>query len=299
VPAASHLTLSEAAYACDVGCRAVGIDGTGAELLRLGHNAIYRTLKPPVVVRVARGADEWARARREVCVAAWLAEVGVPGARLWEGDVKQPVEALGRPVTFWDALTPSAKDGTAGDLGRLLRRLHEATDPPACDLVHFDPLTHVVARIDTAVDVPGPLRRVALRHCQLVTQAYERLEFALPPGVIHGDAYLGNVLQRGEEAVLIDFETFAVGPREWDLLPVAIARRRLGLPGREWDDFVDAYGFDVETWPGFDVLATIRELMMTTWLMQLVNDQPGVLPELETRIESIDKGNHDQQWRAF
>ena len=53
--------------------------------------------------------------------------------------------------------------------------------------------------------------------------AYNSLEFVLPPGVIHGDASVGNVLRdtRGNP-VLIDLDGFAIGPREWDLALTAI-----------------------------------------------------------------------------
>lgn len=298
--AGSDLTSSEAAHACEIACRAVGLDGRGATLERLGHNAIYQISRSPVIVRVARGSQEWSRAEREVCVAGWLAEAGVPGARLWDEDgIKQPVEALGRPVTFWEALASDAPKPKARDLGQLLARLHQVEGTPRCELPPFGPLGEVAARINKAVDVPADLRRVALEHCERLDAAYGSLAFALPAGVIHGDAYLGNVLRRDGEAVLIDFETFAVGPREWDLVPVAVARRRLGLPQDEWDGFVEAYRFDIEAWPGFDVLAGMRELMMTGWLMQLVGDRSEVLPELRTRIESIDEGDHDRQWHAF
>jgi len=42
----------------------------------------------------------------------------------------------------------------------------------------------------------------------------------LPRGVIHGDASVGNVIRdTTRHAVLIDLDGFAVGPREWDLVP--------------------------------------------------------------------------------
>ncbi|WP_399552424.1 hypothetical protein [Streptomyces sp. YIM 98790] len=35
-------------------CRAAGLDPSGAELLRLGSNAVYRLASAPVIVRIAR-----------------------------------------------------------------------------------------------------------------------------------------------------------------------------------------------------------------------------------------------------
>ena len=45
--------------------------------------------------------------------------------------------------------------------------------------------------------------------------------------------------------VLLDFDAVAVGPREWDLLPTSIARSGTAWPEEQYQEFVDAYGFDV------------------------------------------------------
>ncbi len=45
--------------------------------------------------------------------------------------------------------------------------------------------------------------------------------------------------------MLLDFEAAAIGPREWDLLPTAIATERYGLEEEQYRQFADAYGFDV------------------------------------------------------
>jgi hypothetical protein len=50
-----------------------GLSSDGAELLRLGENAIYQLAADPVVVRIARSADRLPRVQRELCVARWLA----------------------------------------------------------------------------------------------------------------------------------------------------------------------------------------------------------------------------------
>jgi thiamine kinase-like enzyme len=100
--------------------------------------------------------------------------------------------------------------------------------------------------------------------------------FALKPGPIHGDAHTRNLLTDHGTVVLIDFEAAAYGPREWDLLPTAIAVERYGLAEERYKEFATAYGFDVRAWPGFPVLREIRELTMTTWIMQNVKESPGV-----------------------
>ena len=75
--------------------------------------------------------------------------------------------------------------------------------------------------------------------------------------------------------MLLDFESAAIGPREWDLLPTAIAVERYGLPEEQYQEFAGTYGFDVRAWAGYPVLREIRELTMTTWIMQNIGRSPG------------------------
>jgi hypothetical protein len=83
-------------------CVRVGLSGDGAELLRLGENAICRLARAPVVVRIARSADRLVRV--ELCVARWLADAGVPAVRVYE-EIGQPLLVCGHPVSFWHAVT--------------------------------------------------------------------------------------------------------------------------------------------------------------------------------------------------
>ena len=48
-------------------------------------------------------------------------------------------------------------------------------------------------------------------------EAYGRLEFVLPAGLVHGDANIGNIIRRQADgvAVLIDWDGVAAGPRGW------------------------------------------------------------------------------------
>ena len=81
-------------------CAQAGLSSDGAELLRLGENAIYQLATDPVVVRIARSADRLPRVRRELCVARWLATSNVPAVRVCD-DIEQPIVVHEHPVTFW------------------------------------------------------------------------------------------------------------------------------------------------------------------------------------------------------
>ena len=56
--------------ALEEACRATGLDPTGAVLVRLGENAMYRLFGESVMVRIGRSEEA---ARKETLVAEWLA----------------------------------------------------------------------------------------------------------------------------------------------------------------------------------------------------------------------------------
>jgi thiamine kinase-like enzyme len=102
-----------------------------------------------------------------------------------------------------------------------------------------------------------------------------------------------------DRPVLIDFERFAWGQPEWDLALTATEY----LTAKWWTDneysqFVDAYGYDVTCWTGFDVLRAVHELKMTTWLMQNIAESPEIAEEYQVRMRTL-RGEPSPGWRPF
>ena len=104
-------------------------------------------------------------------------------------------------------------------------------------------------------------------HCEHLLDAYGQLRFPLPPGMIHGDAYRGNLLRDGCRVVLADWDAVSAGPREIDLIPTLQAPR-FGLPKGQRDAFIAANGYDIRSWDGYLVLRDIRELSTTSALLR-------------------------------
>lgn len=277
-------------------CESVGLSVDGAKLIRFGQNAIFR-LAGPVVVRVGRGPDRMPVIRRELCVARWLASRAVPVAVPYDG-VAHPLDVNGYPVSFWHAVDSEEPRPNAEDLARLLSQFHQAGESP-CGLPPLDALAEIEPRLRAAYNIPDEDREFLRQSAEDLRRRYQRLRFDLAPGPLHGDAHTGNLLGRHGGAVLIDLEAAAIGPREWDLTPVAVAHLRLGLPTEEYRAFVAAYGFDVTEWSGFEVLRRIRELGMLTWLMQNVDEGQHVADEFALRVKSIRNGDDAREWHAF
>jgi hypothetical protein len=78
-----------------------GLDVSGAELLRLGSNAVYRLASAPVVVRIARDPTSMESMTHAVRVARWLEGEGFPATRV-VSRVEQPALISGRVVTYWE-----------------------------------------------------------------------------------------------------------------------------------------------------------------------------------------------------
>jgi Ser/Thr protein kinase RdoA (MazF antagonist) len=295
-PDRAQFSAASAAGALVSACAETGLNPTGARLIRLGENAIYELPREGVVARVARSTALADRVLREVRIADWLAEQDYPAVRT-AADVKQAIEADGRLVTFWQLVPPNATQPTVADLGCLLRRLHDLP-APSFPLPVFDPLSVVPGRLACPGAAPPDDVAFLRDRYEELAEAYRTLPPSAPHGLIHGDAHRGNVLMSAAGPLLSDFETAALGPREWDLTPTAMSVERFALDAHTYAAFVDAYGQDVRDWAGFGVLRQIREITMTTWLMQLyeVSDQHAA--EFRLRVDSLREGDDGRLWHA-
>jgi hypothetical protein len=100
--------------------------------------------------------------------------------------------------------------------------------------------------------------------------------------------------------MLIDLDSFATGPREWDLVQTALFYDRSGWhAAQEYRTFVDVYGFDMMTWPGYPTLADYRELAMTAWLAGRASESESVAQEIRKRVHAIKTGGSRREWAPF
>ncbi|MBF6060870.1 aminoglycoside phosphotransferase family protein [Nocardia terpenica] len=246
-------------------CRAAGFDPAGARLLRHHTNAVYRLLSAPVVVKV----DRPCRVRRPVEVVAlvrWLHAQDVPTVPL--ATAVQPLELDGCAVTFWRYLTQQ-RPIEAADLAEPLALLHTLrTRPPLW--LPTDHLADSFARIARAIDasaILSPFDRRLLHEERLrLAAGAADIEFALRPGLIHGDAHHRNTLWNpaSGRGVLCDWESVSLGHPEWDLVTLEVHCRRFVHPPVEYDKFCRDYGIDIRDWSGYPWLRDLRELRMIT-----------------------------------
>lgn len=115
---------------------------------------------------------------------------------------------------------------------------------------------------------------------------------------MHGDAHRKNLQQSHGQgpAVLLDLERVSLGAREWDVVVPAVYRRVGWYTEAEYEQFVRAYGWDIRTWHGYEILAAARELRMVAWLSSRTSREPRLLPEARRRIESIRDASSHKRW---
>ncbi|MFE5571243.1 phosphotransferase enzyme family protein [Amycolatopsis japonica] len=294
----TRLTPDTAKSALLEACKAAGISAESAKLVRMGENAMYR-LPGKIMARIGRSLEA---SRKEARIAKWLDGENFPAVRLFAG-MTRPIRAGHFHVTFWDFITETPPAPTSRDLGRVLRALHALAPSPDLDLPPFRPLPKVADRLKALPS--GQISTADIdflwSRCDLLQRDFDRLTFKLPRGPIHGDAHNGNLLRDQAGVVrLLDFEDFSHGPREWD---VSVAATRFDAFGwmtrREYEDYVEEYGFDPLQWTGYPVLRAIRELNMTTWLMQQVGQSSKVDQEIHKRIDDLRDDQFPRRWSVF
>ncbi|MEV6956299.1 aminoglycoside phosphotransferase family protein [Streptomyces sp. NPDC051183] len=269
-------------------------DPRAPELIAFGENAVFGFGE--LVAKVGRESSLLPRAERELAVAGWLAESGVRAVRAAE---PAPRLVDGHPVTLWHRLPRAVRPAGPEDLAVLLRQLHALPAPPFA-LPPRDLLGGVERWLRLAGGAIDPADAAYLRARRDGYAAeVAALTPHLPPGPVHGDALPRNVHVGPDGPVLVDLETVSGDLREHDLVVMALARDRYGLPAEEYAAFAEAYGWDVRDWEGCAVLRGARETASCAWVSQHAPANPKALAEFRRRVASLREGDRELRWHPF
>ncbi|WP_410642054.1 phosphotransferase enzyme family protein [Amycolatopsis sp. lyj-346] len=274
--------------------RIAGLGTAGAELIRDGSNVMYR-LPADVVARIGRpGTGD--TARREVLVSRWLAEAGLPAVRAL-AEVPQPVMIGDRPITWWVAL-PAHRPATPAELGAVLGRFHSLPAPRIPGLPRHDPFAGLGRRIGRATALDPGDRAWLERHLGELERRYQDFARTGPTGVIHGDAWQGNVAVPGTgPPILLDLEMVSFGRRDWDLVQIAVDHTDFArITTGEYESFVAGYGgHDVTRVPGYRTLADIQELRWVSFALSKAGTRPEAAEQARYRIACL-RGDVSRPW---
>lgn len=245
-----------------------------------------------------RGAP-FVGAEKQVAVARWLEAVDFPATRVI--DIEQPIQADGRVVTFWHSATDVEEYAPLDEVGYILHDLHALESHPEVELPEVRPFGEDGEPLPDYPGLAAADEEFLRERYEWARLAFDALPYELDPGIIHGDANVGNVLlDRDGEAILIDLDSMATGPREWDLIQTALFYDRLGWhTAEEYAAFVRAYDHDILGWHAYTDLADIREIAMTSWLAKQAVTSEKSAAEAAKRIEAIRTGGSRRDWSAY
>lgn len=275
-----------------------GVDPRGAELVRMGENAMFRLASAPIIARVGRSITA---GRKETRVASWLASHQFPAARIAPTD-RDSVVVDDLVVSFWEVIDESSQPVGSGELGDVLRRLHSLPEPSDLALPFFEPMPKVESRLENiGAALSDDERSFLVTRKEELEEQFASLQFRLGFGPVHGDYHKANLMRDESGMVrLIDFEDFCWGPREWDACVEAVRYDAMGwLSDGEYAAYVNAYGFDPLDWDGYPVVRAVRELNMTTWLAQQLGQSADVDDEVHKRVADLRHDQRPRRWRTF
>ncbi|MET8778518.1 aminoglycoside phosphotransferase family protein [Nocardia sp. NPDC004654] len=287
------------ARALNDACAAVGLDPTGARLIKFTNNAVWALASAPVVVRIPGSAAVQKRVPKIIAVARWLACHDMPSVRLIE-ELPQPLQLDQSDITFWHHV-PVERAGTAPDgrdLGRILQRYH-ALPAPSFDLPQWRPLLAIRQRIvEQDMLAPGDQRFLEDK-CNETEELLTRIDFQLPWGPIHGDGFVGNLIAGPDGSVICDFDSAAYGPREWDLTPIAVGQIRFRYATNYQQQIIEEYGVDITQWQHFSVLRQLRELQLVTSVLPVLRTNPSLSEQWATRFMSFRNADTTTIWTPY
>jgi Ser/Thr protein kinase RdoA (MazF antagonist) len=288
-------------------CEQRQLDPTGAQLIHHYSNAVYLLPREPAIARIATGSQSPARLRTTQTVTSWLGDRGfaattpLPGVDLVEVDSTTS-------VTFW-TYYPQPPAGTCDPLtsdylGSLLHELHAAGEPPV-ELPPWTPLEsleRVLSMPASGAALTPDDRDWLLGQVREVRAALTDSDWPLGYGLIHGDAWAGNLLWDTSTTplrpVLCDWDRVSWGPREVDLIPTWHAAVRYGRDETWIQNFIKHYGYDLRDWDGYQPLLAMRDLAQLPGPIRRAANPPHAAA-LRQRLGAIRAGDRTMTWIAL
>ncbi|MFX0578240.1 phosphotransferase family protein [Nocardia nepalensis] len=297
---------SEEYAALSQACEARGLDSTGAELIHHSSNAVYVLPRHAAVGRVSTNEADPDRPRRTYAVTQWLTARHKFGATAPLPNV-EPVRVNGYTVGFWQYYPqlPDTSGPTSKELGGLLRSLHDLPTPEI-ELQRWTPLASLRGALleDRATGtISDKERSWLLRRIDEIRKELSELDWPLGVGLIHGDAWAGNLLWDSRtnpvRAILGDWDWVSIGPREVDLIPTWHAAVRYGRDETWVQNFIEEYGYDLSQWSGYRVLLDMRDLVQVTGPLRRATASAEHADRLQQRIDDIRAGNRTTSWSQY
>ena len=227
-----------------------GVACDRAERISAGSNSLVHLKPAPVVARMMSGtaflhddAEKWLA--REVAVGSFLAERGeliVPPSEILPPG---PHHQDGLWMTMWKFVPHDTQAPLEpGELGRSLRRLHEAL---AAFPGNLTPLSGIRDWLERLLAELRPSSALSQQDIDSLRSGLEALtptvfDSSLPVQPLHGDASMSNVLRTDSGLLWNDLEDVCAGPVAWDVAGIVASARARGQAEKFIEELLAAYG---------------------------------------------------------
>jgi Ser/Thr protein kinase RdoA (MazF antagonist) len=276
------LSQAEAMRLAGVAARRHGIEDPPRPV-RSGANQVFRAGE--AVIRVA---PESADVSGQVALARWLTSEGFDVA----APLADPDVIDGAKLSLWRYV--DADEGRSIDfeqLGEVVARLHRL-DParlndvvalPFCGDAGWLAVEQNLALAEAA-DVVAADGLAALRRECVALRGWQERAREDWLVVCHGDVHPQNVLMRGDEVVIIDWDAICVGPPAWDHAALMTWAERWGGAAETYGAFARGYGADLRESPLARELARLRLLAPTINMIINGATEPACAAEAQVRM---------------
>ncbi|MFD7157634.1 phosphotransferase [Kribbella sp. NPDC059898] len=276
-------------------CQEAGLVADGAELVKYTNNAVFRLPSQHVVVRFGAGDLAGQRADHVAGIATWLQSNDAPAAKLASG-VSEPVVFENYSATIWELLEAGNPAWTGAELAVPLLDWHALTPPQG--LKPWDPFSSARSRLAMADGLAPDDHAWLTQQWAEVEAGYRAILPDLQVGLLHGDAYIGNLLREPTgRFVFCDFDGTSVGPLAYDLVVAAVSALRFGAI-QDHESLASTYGLDVTTLPSWPVLRRIRELVLVTSVITDLRNRPEIAKVHAHRLSTLRSGANEL-WQRY
>ncbi|MEV4565146.1 phosphotransferase [Nonomuraea sp. NPDC049419] len=297
-PIHGGFTEAELSHLLHRACETAGFRADGAVIVRGQTNAVIRLQAPPVIMKIARAGTDPGEVERTVRFVSWLMDLGFPTVPLYKRDI-QPLIIDGHAITLWDYLPQPPEPVPTEALAKPLSRLHSLNQPPVA-LPRSDAIEAIRRSLRATTLLPEADLRFLQERADLLESKLANVQYALNPDAItQGDPHHRNALHSSEGVVLCDWDSLSISQPEWDLITIEVHCRRFGYGQAAYDNFAQAYGFDVTAWSGYHALRDLRELRMISTNARKSTYAPEKAAEVIRRVDDLRHGDHTMAWNIL
>jgi hypothetical protein len=276
-------------------------DPTDARLLKFTNNAVVLLPRAHAVLRIAGSPTVRARVPGIIAAAHWYATHDIPAVRLWP-DIQHPLQVGPHLITVWQQTPTGGPEPTPADLATILRAIHAVPDASPAGIPPWRIAEGMKRRLQHAEGIDPDVLAFLRAEVSEIEESLTQLRGIpplIPPGVIHGDAHLGNIIPAPDGPIICDFDSTSIGPREWDLIPAAVGSIRFNYPTDVHAELVTSYGLDVTAWPGFSILRRLREFQLVTSVIPALGANPRLRPQWQHRLNTYRDHDDRTPWTPY